>query len=209
MDNRFSSSVIGVPIVSKGILLSKAYQPICTLPTTPKINSMERNENLFVSTKNHVSLGPKLIETVKHKLSYYAKILPFGGEGRIFSKSFSMRGGEKLLHASRCSIYTTAGAITGILFISNERVGFCSDRSLKTYSAAGKVLKFQYKVSIPLGKIKGVGESMNIKRPSNKYVELVTVDDFSFWFLGFSNYNKTLRSLLQTINQQQSVTQFI
>ncbi|KAK9052595.1 hypothetical protein SSX86_029225 [Deinandra increscens subsp. villosa] len=150
---------------------------------------------------------PKLIETVKHKLSYCAKILPLGREGRTFDKNFSTRDCEKLLHASRCSIYTTAGAITGILFISNERVGFCSDRSLKTYSAAGEVLKFQYKVSIPLGKIKGVGESMNIKRPSNKYVELRTVDDFSFWFLGFSNYKKTLRSLLQITNHPRLLTQ--
>ncbi|KAI3714003.1 hypothetical protein L1987_72593 [Smallanthus sonchifolius] len=157
----------------------------------------------------YMRLGPKLIEIVKHKVSYGAKVLPLGREGRIFSKNFSRSDCEKLLHASRCSIYTTAGAIKGILFISNERVGFCSDRSLKTYSAAGEVLKFQYKVSIPLGKIKGVEESMNIKMPSNKYVELVSVDDFSFWFLGFPNYKKTLRSLSQTINQSQLRSQLI
>ncbi|MFS7905256.1 putative GEM-like protein [Helianthus anomalus] len=52
------------------------------------------------------------------------------------------------------------------------------------YSAAGEVLKFQYKVLIPIEKIKGVGESANMKRPSKKYMELVTVDDFSFWFFG-------------------------
>ncbi|KAI3812301.1 hypothetical protein L1987_17008 [Smallanthus sonchifolius] len=156
-----------------------------------------------------VRLGPKLMEIVKHKLNYGAKVLPLGREGRIFSKTFSTRDCEKLLRASRYSIYTTAGAIKGILFISNERVGFCSDRSLKTYSAAGEVLKFQYKVSIPLGKIKGVEESMNIKMPSNKYVELVSVDNFSFWFLGFPNYKKTLRSLSQTINQSQLLSQLI
>ncbi|KAI3812299.1 hypothetical protein L1987_17006 [Smallanthus sonchifolius] len=193
----------------RGLLLSKAYQPIYTLPTSSKTNAIERKDSLAVSTKNHVSLGPKLIETVKQKLSYCANILPLGREGRIFSKSFGTRDCEKLLHASRCSIYTTAGTITGILFISNERVGFCSDRSLKTYSAAGEVLKFQYKVSIPLGKIKGVGESMNKNRPSNKYVELVTVDDFSFWFLGFPNHKKTLRSLRHTINQKRVLIELI
>ncbi|KAJ0824102.1 putative GEM-like protein [Helianthus annuus] len=61
-------------------------------------------------------------------------------------------------------------------------------------------------VSIPLGKIKGVEESMNIKMSSNKYVELVTVDDFSFWFLGFPNSKKTLRSLRQAINQSRLLT---
>ncbi|KAC9216377.1 hypothetical protein E3N88_46185 [Mikania micrantha] len=204
---------MGAPTVSRGLLLSKAYQPVYTLPTSSKINVTERKDSLAVSTKNHgnfvilVDLGPKFLETVKHKLSYCAKFLPLGHKGRIFSKNLNMRDCEKMLHASRCSIYTTAGAITGILFVSSERVGFCSDKSLKTYSASGEVLKFQYKVSIPLAKIKGVGESMNTKRPSNKYVELVTVDNFSFWFLGFQNHKKTLRSLLQTINHPRLLLQ--
>lgn len=137
-------------------------------------------------------LGPKLIETVKHKLSYGSKLLPFGREGKIFRRGFNTRDGEKLFYASRCSIYTTAGAIAGILFISTERVGFCSERSVKTYSTALEVIKFQYKVSIPLEKIKGVKDSTNLQRPCKKYVELVTVDDFSFWFLGFPNYKKML-----------------
>ncbi|KAJ0565842.1 putative GEM-like protein [Helianthus annuus] len=180
MDNRLSSSALAAPIVSRGLLLSKSCQSLCGLPSSSKINGIER-----------------LLEIVKHKLSYGAKILPLGREGRIFGKNFSTRDSEKLLHATRCSIYTTAGPIAGILFITTEKVGFCSDRSVKTYSAAGEVLKFQYKVSIPLEKIKGVGESANMKRPSKKYMELVTVDDFSFWFLGFPNYKKTLRCLLQ------------
>ncbi|KAJ0740062.1 putative GEM-like protein [Helianthus annuus] len=200
MDNRLSSSTMAAPIVSRGLLLSKSCQSLCTLPSSSRFNGIDTTDSLAVSIQNHVSLGPKLLEIVKHKLSYGVKILPLGREGKIFNKNFSARDTEKLLHASRCSIYTTAGAIAGILFVTNERVGFCSDRSVKTYSAAGEMFKFQYKVSIPLGKIKGVGESLNMKRPSNKYVELVTVDDFSFWFLGFPNYKKTLRCLLQRIN---------
>lgn len=86
------------------------------------------------------------MEIVKHKLSYGSKILPIGQEGKIFRRSFSTMDGEKLLHYSRCYIYTTAGAIAGILFISTERVGFCSDRPLKTYSMTGEMFKFQYKV---------------------------------------------------------------
>ncbi|KAI3787337.1 hypothetical protein L1987_41740 [Smallanthus sonchifolius] len=182
---------MAAPIVSRGLLLSKSCQTCYALPSSSKTNGMERKDTLAVS---------KLLEIVKHKLSYGAKILPLGREGKIFSKNFSTRDSEKLLHAARCSIYTTAGAIAGILFITSEKVGFCSDRCVKTYSAAGEVLKFQYKVSIPLGKIKGVGERVNMKRPSSKYMELVTVDDFSFWFLGFPKYKKTLRFLLERID---------
>ncbi|KAC9216376.1 hypothetical protein R6Q59_004578 [Mikania micrantha] len=196
MDNRISNIVMDAPFtLAKGLLVSKPYQPHYPFSTS-KVNGIERKCSFVVLIKNYVNLGPKLIENVKHKLSYGANILPLGREERIFKKTFGTRdGNEKLLHATQCYIYTTAGAIAGILFISNERIGFCSNKSLKMHSTIGDVLKFQYKVSIPLGKIKGVGESMNLKKPSNKYVELVTVDDFNFWFLGFPNYKKTLRYL--------------
>ncbi|XP_071692096.1 putative GEM-like protein 8 [Rutidosis leptorrhynchoides] len=191
MDSRFSSKVMGFSIVSTGgLLLSKPYQPLLTLSSSSKNNGVDRK----------VNLGPILIEIMKNKLSFGAKKFPIGREGTIFSKRFRTTNNEKLLHATRCYIYTIAGAIAGSLFVSSERVGFCSDKSLKTYSATGEMLKFQYKVSIPLGKIKGIGESMNVKKPSNKYVEFVTLDDFSFWFWGFSDYKKTLRYLRQTIS---------
>ncbi|KAJ0825172.1 putative GEM-like protein [Helianthus annuus] len=197
MDNRLSNIVMGIPITStRGLLSSKPYQPQYPFSTS-KINSIEGKDSCATLIKNYVSLGPKLIEMVKQKLSYGANILPLGREGKIFRKKFSTMDSEELLHATQCSLYTTAGAIAGMLFVSTERVGFCSNRSLKMHSTIGEVLKFQYKVSIPLGKIKGAGESMNLKKPSNKYVELVTVDDFNFWFLGFPNYRKTLRYLHQ------------
>ncbi|KAI3728600.1 hypothetical protein L6452_17238 [Arctium lappa] len=201
MDARLSDTVLGIPMTStRGLLLSKPYAHQYTVSTS-HINGIKRKGSFAVPIKNHASLVPKLIEIVKQKLNYSAKILPVHGrEAKIFRKSFSTGDGEKLLHTSHCYLYTTAGAIAGILFMSTERVGFCSDRSLQTYSTTGELLKFQYKVSIPLGKIKGVGESMNMKRPSNKYVELVTMDDFSFWFMGFPNYRKTLRHLRRTID---------
>ncbi|GJZ68250.1 GEM-like protein 7 [Tanacetum coccineum] len=190
MDNRLSKNVTGL-VSTRGLLLSNAYQPHNSLPFT------ENEERFAVSTKNHVGLGPKLIDTVRHKLSYGSKLLPLGREEKVFRRSFRTRDGEKLLHAFRCNIYTTAGAITGILFISTEKVAFCSEKSIKTYSTTLEVLKFQYKVSIPLEKIKGVEESTNLQRPCKKYVELVTVDDFSFWFSGFPNYKKMLTYLRQ------------
>ncbi|KAJ0428248.1 putative GEM-like protein [Helianthus annuus] len=204
MDNRLSNVVMGIPITStRGLLSSKPYQPQYPFSTS-KINGIEGKGSCATLIKNYgdgftrfLSLGPKLIEMVKQKFSYGANILPLGREGKIFRKKFSTMDSEELLHATQCYLYTTAGAIAGMLFVSTERVGFCSNRSLKMHSTIGEVLKFQYKVSIPLGKIKGVGESMNLKKPSNKYVELVTVDDFNFWFLGFPNYRKTLRYLHQ------------
>ncbi|CAH1414685.1 unnamed protein product [Lactuca virosa] len=164
MDHRFSKHDTGVEIKStKGSLLSKPYDPCHSISsTTSKINGIERE----------ASSSPKLIEIMKQKLSHGAQMIQLGSTpGKIFRKTFGIREEEKLLQASQCYLYTTAG----------------------------ELLKFQYKVSIPLGKIKGVRESMNTKRRSYNYVEVVTVDDFSFWFLGFVNYKKTLRYLHHAI----------
>ncbi|OMO62368.1 GEM-like protein 4-like protein [Corchorus olitorius] len=57
-------------------------------------------------------------------------------------------------------------------------------------------------VLIPLEKIKEVNQSVNMKKPSQKYMEIVTVDGFDFWFMGFLNYQKALKYLQQAISQR-------
>lgn len=56
-------------------------------------------------------------------------------------------------------------------------------------------------VVIPVNKIKRVNQSENVKKPSQKYIEIVTVDNFDFWFMGFLNYQKTLKYLEEAISQ--------
>lgn len=56
-------------------------------------------------------------------------------------------------------------------------------------------------VLVPLKKIKMLNQSENVKKPSQKYLELVTVDDFDFWFMGFINYQKTFKYLQQAMSQ--------
>ncbi|KAK9044078.1 hypothetical protein V6N11_072398 [Hibiscus sabdariffa] len=76
------------------------------------------------------------------------------------------------------------------------------DRSIKIPSPNGEFLIVHYKVLIPLEKIKGVNESENMKKPSQKYMEIVTVDGFDFWFMGFLNHQKTFKYLQQEISQR-------
>ncbi|XP_017617112.1 GEM-like protein 4 [Gossypium arboreum] len=121
---------------------------------------------------------PKISETVKGKLSLGARIVQVGGVEKIFEKLFSVREGEKLLKACQCYLSTTAGPIAGLLFISSQKVGFCSDRSIKITSPNGELVRVHYEVLIPLEKIKGVNESENMKKLSQKYMEIMTVDDF-------------------------------
>ncbi|KAK7280638.1 hypothetical protein RJT34_25703 [Clitoria ternatea] len=151
--------------------------------------------------REHVKLGPKIADTVKGKLSLGARILQVGGVEKVFMQLFSVREGERLLKASQCYLSTTSGPIAGLLFISTDKVAFCSERSIKISSPKGEFIRVHYKVSIPLVKINSVKQSQNVEKPSQKYIELVTKDGFDFWFMGFLNYQKALRCLQQAVSQ--------
>ncbi|KAG5128675.1 hypothetical protein JHK82_029510 [Glycine max] len=98
-----------------------------------------------------------------------------------------MGEGERLLKVSQCYLSTTSGPLAGLLFISTDRVAFCSERSMK--------------VVIPLKKINCVNQSENVQKPTQKYIEMVTVDNFDFWFMGVLKYQKTFKYLEQAVSQ--------
>ncbi|CAD6262983.1 unnamed protein product [Miscanthus lutarioriparius] len=155
--------------------------------------------------KEHVTLGPKLYETVKGKLSLGARILQAGGVEKVFRRWFSADKGEKLLRASQCYLSTTAGPIAGMLFVSTERIAFQSDRSLALTSPQGDtVVRVPYKVAIPLRRVKTAKPSENKDRPEQKYVQVVTDDGFEFWFMGFVRYQVSLQELEKAIAAQSS-----
>ena len=150
-----------------------------------------------------VTLGPKLYETVRGKLSLGARILHAGGVENVFRRWFAVEKGEKLLKASQCYLSTTAGPIAGMLFVSSERVAFRSDRSLALTSPTGDTVRVPYKVDIPLRRVKTAKPSENKHRPEQKYVQVVTDDGFEFWFMGFVGYQASLQHLEQAIAQAQ------
>ncbi|RVW51373.1 GEM-like protein 4 [Vitis vinifera] len=162
-------------------------------------NHGEKVDNFMHGIREHVKIGPKISDTVKGKLTLGARILQLGGVKRVFKKIFSVIEGEKLLNASQSYLSTTAGPIAGLLFISTQRVAFCSDRSIKFSSPNADLVRVHYKVSIPLRKIRRVEQSENMKNPSEKYMEIVTVDNFEFWFMGFLNYQKAFNCLQQAL----------
>ena len=148
-----------------------------------------------------MKLGPKITETLKGKLSMGARILQIGGVEKAFKKLFNVEEEEKLLKASQCFLSTTAGPISGLLFISTEKIAFCSQKSFKLSFPNGELVRIRYKVVIPLSKIKRVNQSENVKKPSQKYLEIVTVDNFDFWFMGFVNYKKAFKYIQNAISQ--------
>ncbi|KAL2541303.1 putative GEM-like protein 8 [Abeliophyllum distichum] len=212
---------IGIPINSRGLLPDPASQnSIMASPSKDyfkirksRADSVIRRMNKFgewmdnfaQGIREHVKLGPKLTETLKGKLRLGARILQVGGLEKVFKQNFNVINGEKLLKASQCYLSTTAGPIAGLLFISTDKIGFCSERSIKLSSPTGKLLRIHYKVTIPLGKIKRANESENVKKPRQKYVQIVTEDNFEFWFMGFLNRQKAFKYLQQATSQTPSV----
>ncbi|KAL1541936.1 putative GEM-like protein 8 [Salvia divinorum] len=152
--------------------------------------------------REHVKMGPKFSETVKGKLSVGAKIIKKGGRENIFRDIFGVSEGEKLLKASQCYLSTTAGPIAGILFISTQKLSFCSERSITVHSSSGGLIRIPYKVSIPMEKVKAANESGNVNNPTHKYIEIVTEDGYEFWFMGFVRYEKAVVNLRRAISLQ-------
>lgn len=161
-----------------------------------------RKANYAYRIRDHVKMGPRFSETVKGKLSLGAKIIQKGGRENIFRQIFGMSDEEKLLKASQCYLSTTAGPIAGILFISTHKVAFCSERSITipSLTGTGESLKKTYKVMIPMKKIKRACESENVDRPTQKYIQIVTEDNFEFWFMGFVRYEKAFNNLQKAIS---------
>ncbi|KAJ9691667.1 hypothetical protein PVL29_013759 [Vitis rotundifolia] len=206
MKNQLAGQLIGIPVSRQNENPSSSNTSLALTHSKVdrKKKMMNRHEkkayNFVQGIREHVRLGPKISETVKGKLSLGARILQLGGVKRVFKQIFGFGEGEKLLKASQCYLSTTAGPLAGLLFISTQRVAFCSERSIKFSSSNGELVRFHYKVSIPLRKVKRVDPSENVKNPSQKYMEIVTVDNFDFWFMGFFNYQKSFNCLQQALS---------
>ncbi|KAJ6965715.1 hypothetical protein NC652_003565 [Populus alba x Populus x berolinensis] len=62
--------------------------------------------------------------------STIANCVDRGGRKNIFKQKFDVRAGEKLLKTSHFFLSTETGAVAGLLFISTEKIAFCSQRSI-------------------------------------------------------------------------------
>lgn len=55
-------------------------------------------------------------------------------------------------------------------------------------------------VMVPLGKIGAVNPVSMRENPSEKYIQIVTVDGHDFWFMGFVNHDKAVKNLSEGIS---------
>lgn len=53
---------------------------------------------------------------------------------------------------------------------------------------------------IPLENISSINPVIMRENPSEKYIQIVTIDGHDFWFMGFVNFEKALHHLLDGVS---------
>ncbi|CAL1391357.1 unnamed protein product [Linum trigynum] len=136
------------------------------------------------------------------KMNLTAKAISEGGFESLYKQTFATYPNEKLKKRFACYLSTVTGPVAGTLYLSNIHAAFCSDRPLSFATPSGQETWSYYKVVVPLNKIVGVNPVVMREKnpPSEKYIQVVTVDGHDFWFMGFVNFDKAVKHLSQGIS---------
>ncbi|OWM66216.1 GLABRA2 expression modulator-like [Punica granatum] len=160
-------------------------------------------EDLAGNTWQHLKTGPSFADAAMGRIAQGTKILAEGGYEKIFRQTFETVPEEQLLNSYACYLSTSAGPVMGILYVSTAKLAFCSDNPL-SYKSGGQTEWSYYKVVIPLHQLKAVNPSSSRANPSEKYIQVISIDNHEFWFMGFLNYDSAA-SCLQDALQSPTV----
>ncbi|KAE7999988.1 hypothetical protein FH972_004360 [Carpinus fangiana] len=161
-------------------------------------------EDLAGNTWQHLKTGPSFADAAMGRIAQGTKVLAEGGYEKIFRQTFETVPEEQLQDSYACYLSTSAGPVMGVLYVSTAKLAFCSDNPL-SYTVNDQTEWSYYKVVIPLHQLKAVNPSSSRANPTEKYIQIISVDNHEFWFLGFLNYNaatKFLQEALQASNLQ-------
>ncbi|KAI4330471.1 hypothetical protein MLD38_028760 [Melastoma candidum] len=158
-------------------------------------------EDLAGNTWQHLKTSPSLAEAAMGRIAHGTKILAEGGYDKIFHQTFEVAPDERLESSYVCYLSTSAGPVMGILYVSTEKVAFCSDNPL-SYKSNGQTEWSYYKIVIPLHQLKAVDPSTSSSNTAEKYIQVVSVDDHEFWFMGFLNYVGAVQCLQNCLNSR-------
>lgn len=93
-----------------------------------------------------VKTGPSVTDAAMARLAQGTKVLTEGGQDKVFQHTFATHPGEKLLNAYACHLSTSSGPVIGTLYLSTEKLAFCSDNPLCHYTPSGLQEWIYYKV---------------------------------------------------------------
>ncbi|KAG6742278.1 hypothetical protein POTOM_055568 [Populus tomentosa] len=161
-----------------------------------KISPPQYEQTGTPSSSTHPVRSAGLLDTMK----FEAKKIRKGGRRNIFNQKFDVRAGEKLLKASHCFFSFETGSVAGLLFISTEKIAFCSQRSIAFNFPILQQNQTVEQFEIPLRSIRW----SNYGHPQQKILQIRTEDNSEFLFMDFlryekarQNFEKAMRKLYQ------------
>ncbi|KAL5147044.1 GEM-like protein 1 [Glycine soja] len=155
-----------------------------------------RAETMADNFWNHIRIGSSLADAAVARIVQGTKVLTLGGPDILFQQSFGNFPGEKLIKSFACYLSTSTGPVIGTIYVSTKRVAFCSDYPLCNYPLSlQQNQSVHYKVVLQLDQLSTVSPFSNRFNPAEKYMQLVTVDGYEFYFMGFIAYDKALKTV--------------
>ncbi|CAL9766518.1 unnamed protein product [Musa acuminata subsp. burmannicoides] len=149
---------------------------------------------------HHLKTSPNVTDAALARLAQGTKVLAEGGNEKVFQQTFGIFPGEQLRKAYACYLSTSAGPVIGTLYLSTARIAFCSDNPLCTNFSNAQQQWAYYKIAVPLDQLRAVNPSANSRNPSEKYIQIITMDNHEFWFMGFVSYDKALKNLREALH---------
>ncbi|CAL0327351.1 unnamed protein product [Lupinus luteus] len=158
----------------------------------------KKAEDLAGNMWQHLKTGPSFADAAVGRIAQSTKVLAEGGYEKIFRHTFETVPEEQLLNTFACYLSTSAGPVMGVLYLSTTKLAFCSDNPL-SYAAGEQTQWSYYKVVIPLHHLSAVNPSTSKSNPSEKYIQIISVDNHEFWFMGFVHYDNAVKSIQEAL----------
>ncbi|KAF8023355.1 hypothetical protein BT93_F0760 [Corymbia citriodora subsp. variegata] len=144
----------------------------------------KKAKDLAGNTWQHLKTGPSITDVAIGRIAQGTKVLAEGGEEKIFRHTFETIPEEKLLKSYPCYLSTSAGLVMGVIYLSTAKLTFCSDDPIACQ--AGERTEYSYyKVVIQRHRLKAAVPSTSTVKPAEKYIQVISIDNHEFWFMGF------------------------
>lgn len=163
----------------------------------------KKAEDLAGNMWQHLKTAPSVADAAVGRIAQGTKVLAEGGYEKVFRQSFETVPEEQLLKSFACYLSTSAGPVMGTIYLSTAKLAFCSDNPL-SYKNGEETQWSYYKVVIPIYQLKAVNPSTSKVNKAEKYIQVISIDNHEFWFMGFVNYDNAVKSLQGASLQSQT-----
>ncbi|KAK3030159.1 hypothetical protein RJ639_039636 [Escallonia herrerae] len=162
----------------------------------------KKGQDLAGNVWQHLKTGPSFADAAVGRIAQGTKVLAEGGYEKIFRQTFETVPEEQLLKSYACYLSTSAGPVMGVCYLSTAKLAFSSDNPL-SYKVGDETQWSYYKVVIPLHQLKAVNPSTSKVNAAEKYIQIISVDNHEFWFMGFVNYDSAVKHLQGALQSHQ------